>query len=270
MPLTILIRGGGDLASGVAIRLVRAGWRVLVTELPQPLTVRRLVSFSETVYDGEFTLEGVQAKLAGDAAEAMDLMRNGLLAVLVDPPVEARFVIHPHVIIDGRMTKHPPDLQMDAASMVIGLGPGFNAGENCHAVIETMRGHFLGRVIWQGEAEADTGLPETVADHQADRVLRAPCDGRVVALAKIGDQVEQGQVLAEVGGQPVRAAFRGVLRGLIHEGLVVPQGLKIGDVDPRLDPRLCTLVSDKALAIGGGALEAILSNRDLRPLLWDK
>jgi xanthine dehydrogenase accessory factor len=166
------------------------------------------------------------------------------------------------------MTKRPPDLDREAASLTIGLGPGFVAGVNCHAVIETNRGHSLGRVIWQGPAEADTGEPEAVGERRAERVLRAPADGILEASAEICDILEPGQEIIRVAGLAVRAPFRGVLRGLLHPGMLVRAGLKIGDLDPRADPRFCTLVSDKALAIGGGVLEAILSRPELRPRLW--
>jgi xanthine dehydrogenase accessory factor len=174
----------------------------------------------------------------------------------------------PKVVIDARMTKRPPDLRKPAADLIVGLGPGFVAGENCHAAVETNRGHYLGRVLWRGAPQVDTGIPEVVARRQADRVLRSPADGILVAHAEICDHVEAGQLIAEVSNQPVRAPFKGVLRGLLHPGLKVGRGLKIGDLDPRNDPRYCTLVSDKSLAVGGGVLEAILARADLRPYLW--
>jgi xanthine dehydrogenase accessory factor len=152
--------------------------------------------------------------------------------------------------------------------LYIGLGPGFTAGVNCHAVVETNRGHRMGRVIWQGSAEADTGLPEQIAGQQAERVLRAPADGVLVNHFEIGAHVDGGQAVAEVAGKQVTAPFSGVLRGILYPGLKVYQGQKIGDLDPRDDPRLCALVSDKALAVGGGVLEAILTRPDLRLILW--
>jgi xanthine dehydrogenase accessory factor len=172
------------------------------------------------------------------------------------------------VVIDGRMNKRPPKLGLQQASLVIGLGPGFEAGVNSHAVVETKRGHRLGRVIWKGLPEADTGVPESVDKHGNDRVLRAPADGILVARKEICDRIEEGEVVAEVAGLPIQASFTGILRGMLHTGLPVTQGMKVGDIDPRDDPSFCTLVSDKALAIGGGVLEAIFSRPDLRPLLW--
>jgi xanthine dehydrogenase accessory factor len=265
----ILMRGGGDLASGAAIRLARAGLRVVITELPQPLAVRRLVSFAQAVYSQEITIEGITAHLARDVDQARQLAQAGMLAVLVDAPAQSRFELQPVVMIDGRMTKRPPELGMEAAPLVVGLGPGFTAGIDCHAVIETCRGPHLGRVIWQGAAEADTGVPDGVLAWQAERVLRAPVDGPFTALAQIGERLAEGQAAAEVDGQVVRAVFKGVLRGILADGVRVTRGMKIGDVDPRDDPALCRMVSDKALAVGGGVMEAILSRADIRERLWE-
>jgi xanthine dehydrogenase accessory factor len=266
----IILRGGGDLASGVALRLARAGLKVVITELPQPLAVRRGASFAQAIYSGEMSIEGLTARRVENIAQVHQYMEKDILPVLVDPHVESRQSLDPMVLIDGRMTKRPPDLGMDSAPLVLGLGPGFEAGVDCHAVIETRRGADLGRVIWRGMAEADTGIPERVASWQAERVLRAPEDGILTTFAEIGDHLVTGQVIARVNGQAVRTAFDGVLRGLLFPGLPVMRGMKIGDVDPRGDPRLCWIVSDKALAIGGGALEAILSRAELRGRLWDR
>jgi len=277
MALWVLIRGGGDLASGVALRLFRAGLRVIITELPEPLVVRRAVSFAEAVYHRRAQVEEVTACLADDLDQAIEIVQQRNIPVLVDPRVETLMTLRKQsrasdllVLIDGRMTKKNPDTTPQSADLVIGLGPGFIAGENCHAVVETNRGHHLGRVIWQGPAEKDTGVPENVIQYGEERVLRAPADGLVVTHAKIGDHLEKGQLVAEVAGMPVYAYFRGVLRGIIQPGIRVRHGLKIGDVDPRDDPRDCFLVSDKSLAIGGGVLEAILSSPKLRQHLWEE
>jgi xanthine dehydrogenase accessory factor len=270
-----LIRGGGDLASGVALRLHRAGLKLLITELPQPLVVRRLVSFAEAVYAGTVEVEGAQARCVADLSAALDLMQAGQIAVMVDPQLRALPDLREMdgrlelvALVDGRMTKRAPELSKETAPLVVGLGPGFVAGENCHAVVETNRGHNLGRVFWYGSAEADTGIPESVFSKRAQRVLRAPADGILVAHAEIGDHLEAGQLVAEVAGIPILAPFKGVLRGLAHPGMVVVKNLKIGDLDPRDDPSYCTLVSDKSLAVGGGVLEAILSQPELRRRLW--
>jgi xanthine dehydrogenase accessory factor len=165
------------------------------------------------------------------------------------------------------MTKRPPEIGVEAAEMVIGLGPGFIAGENCHAVIETIRGHDMGRVIWQGTAAKNTGVPEAVLKKQGERVLRAPASGELVAYAQIGDHLEQGAPVAEISGKTVPAPFKGVLRGLVHPGVLVTEGMKIGDLDPRDEHRYCVMISDKSLGIGGGVLEAILSSSDIRQKL---
>jgi xanthine dehydrogenase accessory factor len=271
MSFIIALRGGGDLASGVALRLYRAGLRVAISELPQPLAVRRMVSFAEAVYEGEIVVEGITARRITDPSDTLRVLRifaQNQIPVLVDPDFQALQFLRPTVVVDGRMTKQAPEQGMQQASLVIGLGPGFEAGLNCHAVVETNRGHRLGRVIWQGAPETDTGVPESVAEHGIERVLRAPVDGILEARVEIGELVEPGQAVADVAGQPVLANFAGVLRGLVRTGLPVRQGMKVGDVDPRGDSAACRLVSDKALAVGGGVLEAILSRPDLRPLLW--
>jgi xanthine dehydrogenase accessory factor len=268
--MLVLIRGGGDLASGVVLRLVRAGLRVVICELPEPLAVRRSVAFAEAVYAGQTTVEGLTARAVKDPTDSLtilNILARQQVPVLIDPECKSAQVLHPTVIVDARMTKHPPERIGYAPQLYIGLGPGFLAEENCQVVIETRRGHTLGRVIWRGGPDPDTGQPDPMQG-QSERVLRAPADGKMIAHANIGDHLEAGQLIAEVGGQAVTAAFPGVLRGLIHPGLDVTKGLKIGDLDPRDDPRLCSLVSDKSLAVGGGVLEAILAKPELRPKIW--
>lgn len=268
----ILIRGGGDLASGAALRLHRAGLAVVISELAQPLVVRRRVSFAEAVYAGEISVEGITARRAESANEARKTLARGEIPVLIDPAASSGLELRPLALVDGRMIKRPPELGREAAEMVIGLGPGFCAGENCHAVIETQRGHYLGRVIWTGTAQADTGVPESLneksAEYTSERVLRAPIEGILRAYAEIGDHVEHRQTLAEITGHRIIAPFSGVLRGLAHPELFVQRGTKIADVDPRDDPAYCFLVSDKSLAVGGGVLEALLSKPEIRSRLW--
>jgi xanthine dehydrogenase accessory factor len=260
MAAYILIRGGGDLASGVALRLYRAGLQVVISELAQPLAVRRSVSFAEAVYDGAWTVEGVTGRLVkGEQVPAA--LEAGEIPVLVDPEASILSRFDFFVVIDARLTKLPPKPLPVPVPLHIGLGPGFRAGENCQAVIETRRSHTLGRVFWEGVTQADSGQPEG----DPRRVLRAPVAGVVVAHARIGEHVEAGQLIAGIqpeagiGETEICSPFAGVLRGLIHPGLHVTAGLKIGDVDPRDDPSMCQLVSDKALAIGGGVLEALLA-----------
>jgi xanthine dehydrogenase accessory factor len=269
--MIVLIRGGGDLASGVALRLHRAGLRVAISELAQPLAVRRMASFAEAIYTGEHTVEGITAKRVSDPGDTLKVLRifgANQIPVMIDPEASAVGLIHPTVVVDARMGKGRLNMGNFQATLFIGLGPGFEAGKNCHAVIETRRGHNLGRVIWQGAAETDTGIPDHLGGKGAERVLRAPADGALEGLVEICAHVGPGQPIAAVAGQTVTARFAGVLRGLIHPGIAVKQGDKIGDIDSRDDPSYCTTVSDKALAIGGGVLEAILTKPNLRPLLW--
>jgi xanthine dehydrogenase accessory factor len=272
----VVLRGGGDLASGVALRLKHAGFHLLITELPQPLVVRRLASFAQAIYLGEFNLEGVLARRVEHISAAIETGLAGNVPVMIDPDCESPARLRealpagtPIVLVDGRMMKQLPEQLQQTANFVIGLGPGYTAGVNCHVVIETQRGHWLGRAIWDGAAQPDTGIPEQVAEWGVERVLRAPAEGILQTYAQIGDHLQAGQRVAEVNGQPILANFRGVLRGLLYPGLRVWPGLKIGDIDPRDDARLCSLASDKAMAIGGGVLEAILSRPELRPHLWN-
>lgn len=263
---TVLIRGGGDLASGVALRLHRSHMRVIITELAQPLVIRRRVSFAEAIYEGDTQVEEVAAHRVESLSDVQMSWKQGVIPVMVDPDCSIleelkRLSIQVSVLVDARMTKGPPYLELDSAPLVIGLGPGFVPGENCHAVIETNRGHFLGRVIWNGSAQPDTGVPEGFGGQYQMRVLRSPAEGFFKSHARICDHLESGDLIAEVNGHQILAPFKGVLRGILHSGLPVNKGFKVGDIDPRDDPRYCKLVSDKSLSIAGGVLEAILSSR---------
>ena len=268
MASILLIRGGGDLATGVAIRLIHSGLRVVITELPQPLAVRRTVAFAEAVYSGQITVEGLTGRVVTDPTDTfqiISILSKQQVPILVDPACASAKALHVSVIVDARMTKHPPEPIGYVPQLYLGLGPAFVAEENCQAAIETRRSHTLGRVYWHGGPDLDTGQP----DGNPERVLRAPADGKLVSHAEIGQHLEAGQAIAEIAGNVVSAPFPGVLRGLVHPGLTVTRGLKIGDIDPRDDPRLCQMVSDKSLSIGGGVLEAILSRVELRKTLWD-
>jgi len=266
MTFIALLRGGGDLASGVAYRLARCGAQVVITELEQPRAVRRLVSFAQVVYDGEIVIEGVRARRVEGIDAVSETLNRGEIAVVVDPHAAISTALRPHLLVDGRMIKRTPEPELHMARLVVGLGPGFTAGADCHAVVETKRGAFLGRVYWQGSAEADTGQPETVQGHQGDRVIRAPVDGILQTHARLGEHLDPGQISCSVDGRPVIAPFAGILRGLMMAGLPVTRGEKIGDLDPRDDARLAHMISDKALAIGGGVLEAVLSRPGLRSI----
>lgn len=274
MASILLIRGGGDLATGVAVRLVHAGLRVVITELPQPLAVRRTVAFAEAVYSSEITVEGFTGRVVTDPTDTLrifSILSKQQVPVLVDPDCASAKALHVAVVVDGRMTKHPPEPIGYVPQLYLGLGPGFVAGENCQAAIETRRSHTLGRVFWHGGPARDTGQP----DGNPERVLRALADGIFIGHKQIGEHCEAGEVIAEIQSTAenhasgITSPFSGVLRGLIHPGIPVKCGMKVGDVDPRDDPGLCQMVSDKALAIGGGVLEAILSRIELRKMLWD-
>jgi len=264
----ILIRGGGDLATGVAIRLLRSGLKVVVTELPQPLAVRRSVAFSEAIYKGQASVEGFIARRVQDAQDilrVLNILSNNQIPLLVDPLCASAKLLHPAVIVDARLTKLPPEPIGFAPLLYIGLGPGFLAPSNCQAAIETRRGHDLGRVYWDGGPALDTALPEG----DSRRVLRSPADGKLTTYVDIGQVVDEEALIADVCEHHIKAPFRGLLRGLLRSKTQVSLGMKIGDIDHRIDPALCTTVSDKSLAIGGGVLEAILSHTAARKSLWD-
>lgn len=262
----IVLRGGGDLASGAAFRLRRAGFPVIILELPRPIFVRRTVSYGEAVFTGATTVEGITARLT-DLAGVDVVLQDGDIPVLVDPEGQYLNALNPAALVDARMEKRPLDTRIDSAPLVIALGPGFTVGRDCHAVVETNRGHFLGRVYQTGSAEPDTGEPGIIGGQGQSRVLRAPAEGLVAAHAQIGDLIAQEQVIAEVGGLPITAAFPGVLRGVIHPTVPVTRGMKIGDLDPRAARDHCFTISDKSLAIGGGVLEALLASDSIRSRL---
>ncbi len=252
----VVIRGGGDLGTGVAWRLHHAGFPLAVVELPRPLTVRRTVALSSAVADGEVSVEGLVGRRVDRATEVPPLAATGTVPVLVTPQLPD---LDRSIVVDARLAKTALDTTRADAPFVVGLGPGFEAGSTCHAVVETARGHHLGRVIWNGDAEPDTGTPGEIGGEGATRVLRSTVSGRARWDHAIGDVVEEGTVLGDVGGVEVVAPFRGVVRGLIADGTDVPAGCKVGDVDPRADPSACHEISDKALAVGGGVVEAVLA-----------
>ncbi len=255
---TVLIRGGGDLATGIGWRLHRCGFRILVTEVPQPLSIRRRVCFSEAVYQGRTVVEGIEAHLIDETGEASLLWEKRIVPVMVDPACESKEEVKPDVLVDAIMAKKNLGTSISHAPLVIAIGPGFEVGKDAHYVVETKRGHYLGRIIETGQAAPDTGIPGKIMGHGAERVIRAPVAGKVQNLKEIGDHVSQGDVVCTVGGQEVKAAISGVIRGLIRSGIKVPQGLKIGDIDPRGQVEHCFTISEKALAVGGGVLEGIL------------
>ncbi len=253
----VVVKGGGDLGTGVAVRLRRCGFGVIVTEIPAPTVIRRTVAFAEAVHAGRHVVEGMEARRVGAAADVPDALRRGIVPVLVDPDANLARSLGPDILVDATVSKRNMGTRITDAPIVIGLGPGLKAGVDCHAVVETNRGHDLGRVILEGEAEPDTAVPGVIAGASTERVLRAPCDGVFRATRAIGDRVAPGDVVATVDGDPVATSIGGILRGLLRSGLRVEAGLKIGDVDPRAKREHCFTVSDKALAVAGGVLEAL-------------
>ena len=261
----VIVRGAGDLATGVMVRLHRAGFPVVALEIAAPTTIRRTVAFSEAVFDGEAVVEGVRARRAKSPGEAMRVVRAGAIPVLVDPDCRSLDALCPRVLVDAIIAKRNTGTTASMAPIVIALGPGFEAPRDAHAVVETNRGHGLGRVILAGSAEPNTGVPGIVAGHGTARVVHARVAGIARGIASIGDVVRAGTALLALrdprtGAETVEVSpLDGVLRGLIRPGLAVPAGMKIADVDPRGRPEYCRTVSDKALAVAGGVLEAILS-----------
>lgn len=254
----ILIKGAGDLASGVAVRLSHCGFPVLMTDLSMPTSIRRTVCFSEAIRNGTQTVEDVTAEFAGSADIVSAILSRGHIAVLADPNADCVRTLHPFAIVDAILAKRNLGTKITDAPIVVGLGPGFTAGTDCHAVIETMRGHDLGRMILSGCAQKNTGIPGSISGFTTERVLRAPKDGILTEIRHIGDIVKRGETVAEVDGEPIVTVIDGVVRGLLPTGTHVSKGMKSGDVDPRADVQNCYSVSDKARAIAGGVVEAIL------------
>ncbi len=259
--MLVVIRGAGDIATGIALRLWRAHIQVVMTDLERPTAIRRTVCFSQAIPDGTATVEGVTAKRAGTPAQARELLERNVIPVLVDPEGRCIPALRPDGVVDAILAKKNLGTRITDARVVIGVGPGFTAGEDCHAVVETMRGHYLGRALYEGSAQPNTGIPGLIGGFSGERVLRAPADGVFHPLRRIGDQVREGEVAASVDGQPMVCTLTGVLRGILPEGTPVHKGMKAGDIDPRCKIEHCRCASDKALAVGGGVLEALLALR---------
>jgi len=256
----IIVRGGGDMATAVIHRLWRAGMRVLVLEAAHPAAIRRQVAISEAIYEGSAEVEGMTARRIDDLREAEAVWEKGAVPIMVDPEGRAIWETHPAVVVDAIIAKKNLGTRMDMAPMTIALGPGFCAGEDVHAVIETMRGHNLGRIIRQGHAQPNTGVPGRIGGYAAERVIHAPCAGVLRARHAIGDTVKAGEILAviehEGGNTPVPATISGLIRGLIRDGFPVISGFKIADIDPRHEEyENCFTISDKARCIAGSVLE---------------
>ena len=257
--MLVVIRGAGDIATGIALRLWRAGIRVVMTDLEKPTAIRRTVAFSTAVVHGKAVVEDVTARRAESPVQALELLKREIIPVLADPAGDCIPVLRPAAVVDAILAKRNLGTRITDAPVVVGVGPGFTAGEDCHAAVETMRGHYLGRVIYDGSPIPNTGVPGLIGGFAGERVLRAPADGLFHPLREIGDQVREGDVAATVDGQPMVCTLTGVLRGILPEGTPVFQGMKSGDIDPRCKLEHCYSASDKALAVGGGVLEALLA-----------
>jgi xanthine dehydrogenase accessory factor len=263
--LRVLIRGGGEMATGIAHRLHRCHMRVFITEIAMPTSVRRNVAFAEAVYEGAQTVEGVKAVRVGSCDQAYAAWEQDQIPIFVDPEARIRAILKTAVIVDAIMAKKNGAAKLIDAPIVIGVGPGFTAGSDVHAVVESNRGHHLGRVIWNGAAESDTGIPAPVDGYTASRVLRVPQSGIFNALRAIGDVIAIGEPVAKVNDEFIKAKISGQIRGLLRNGIQVQQGIKAGDIDPRGERGYCDSISDKSRAIAGGVLEAVLhSLKDLK------
>ncbi len=259
----ILIKGAGDLASGIALRLHRCGFQILMTETAVPTTVRRTVAFSPAVYEGRAQVEEVTGILCDSVKVAEQIISDGDIAIVVDESAQIIKDFKPDVVVDAILAKRNLGTRITDAPTVIGVGPGFTAGVDCHCVVETKRGHYLGRCIWEGSAIPNTGIPGLIGGYGLERLIRATDDGVFRGTVSIGAEVKAGDLVGYAGETPIHAQIDGVVRGLLQDGVVVTKGMKSGDVDPRCEVKHCFTVSDKATAIGGGVLEAILcrSNR---------
>ncbi|MBR0426403.1 MAG: EF2563 family selenium-dependent molybdenum hydroxylase system protein [Clostridia bacterium] len=260
--MLVVIKGAGDLASGIAVRLAHCGFQIVMTDLDKPTSIRRTVCFSEAIRNGSYRVEDVTGTLAASLREIPAILARKEVAVLVDPEANCVSELLPDAVVDAILAKRNLGTRIDDAPIVIGVGPGFTAGADCHAVVETQRGHNLGRVITTGSAAPNSGIPGNISGFTTERILRAPCDGIFTEVHHIGDTVEKGEIVATVEGQPIQAQIRGTIRGLLPTGTIVCSGMKSGDVDPRCCMDNCYTVSDKARAVGGGVLEAILMLRE--------
>ena len=260
--LVILIKGAGEMATGVAHRLASCNLRVCLTETSTPQAVRREVAYSEAIFDSEKEVEGITAKRIELPDGISEVWREGKIPILIDPDAKVKNFLRPDVVIDATLAKKNLGTKIMDAPLVIGLGPGFHAGRDVHRVIETNRGHNLGRIIANGEAEPNTGIPGSIAGYTEERVIRAPRDGEFKALKKIGDGVRANQKVGMVKNTVVRSRIAGIIRGLLRDGTEVWKGMKLGDVDPRGIKAHCHTISDKARTISGGVLQAILEHFD--------
>jgi len=254
----IIIKGAGDLATGVAHKLFRSGFPIIMTEIEKPTCVRRKVSFANCIYEGEWEVEGVIAKNAKNYEDVLKIINQNKIPVIIDKECSIKDHIKPLALVDAILAKNNTGTTKEDGYVVIGLGPGFEAGVDVDVVIETNRGHNLGRIIFEGCAEPNTGIPGAIDGYTVDRVLRAPATGIIQNCKQIGEIVKKEEVIALIGEAKVKAAIDGLLKGLIYDQSEVEKGMKIGDIDPRINLKTVKTISEKARCIAGGVLEAIM------------
>ncbi len=263
--MMVLIKGAGDLATGIAYRLKKSGFDVVMTEIHKPTTVRRTVAFSQAVFDNEIVIEGIKGVKVNNINEIYEEIREGNIPIIIDEKAEIIKELRPDVVVDAIIAKKNLGTSIEDAPIVIGVGPGFEAKVDCHLVVETKRGHYLGKVIEEGSAIPNTGVPGNIGGYTKERIIRASSNGKIKPVVAIGDFIKKGDIVAYIDGIEVLAEIDGIVRGMLQEGIEVFKGMKSGDIDPRCEKDHCFTISDKARSIGGGVLEAIMymSNNNL-------
>ena len=256
--MLVVIKGAGDLATGIAYRLKRCGFNIVMTEINKPTTVRRTVAFSQAIFDGEIEIEGIKGIKVKERNEIYNEIKKGNIPIVVDEEATIISILKPKVVVDAIIAKENLGTTIDDAPIVVGVGPGFEAQKDCHLVVETKRGHYLGKVIENGSAIPNTGVPGEIGGYTTERIIRATAKGKIKPIVSIGDFVKKGQVVAYIDEIEVLAKIDGIVRGILQEGIDVFKGMKSGDIDPRCERNHCFTISDKARAIGGGVLEAIM------------
>ena len=263
--MIVLIKGAGDLATGIAHRLKKSGFDIIMTEIDKPTTVRRTVAFSQAVFDNEIEIEGIKGVKVNNINEIYKEISKGNIPVIIDEKADIIKELNPKVVVDAIIAKKNLGTSISDAPIVIGVGPGFEAKIDCHLVVETKRGHYLGKVIEKGSAIPNTGVPGNISGYTKERIIRASNDGKIKPVVAIGDYVKKGDIVAYIDGIEVLAEIDGIVRGMLQEGIDVFKGMKSGDIDPRCEKNHCFTISDKARSIGGGVLEAIMymNNKNL-------
>ncbi|WP_299997943.1 selenium-dependent molybdenum cofactor biosynthesis protein YqeB [uncultured Clostridium sp.] len=263
--MIVLIKGAGDLATGIAHRLKKSGFDIVMTEIDNPTTVRRTVAFSQAIFDNEIEIEGIKGVKVNNINEIHKEIKKGNIPIIIDKEANIIKELNPKVVVDAIIAKKNLGTSINDAPIVIGVGPGFEAKKDCHLVIETKRGHYLGKVIEEGSAIPNTGVPGDIGGYTKERIIRASSNGKIRPVVKIGDYVKKDEVVAYIDGVEVLAEIDGIVRGMLQEGIEVFKGMKSGDIDPRCEKNHCFTISDKARSIGGGVLEAIMymNNKNL-------